>query len=129
MIDREVISVPAIETFGPYSQAVRAGEFLFVSGQLGVDPVTGKAAGPAFEMQALQALHNLGTVLRSGSSSYDLVVNITVLLSDLANFADFNRLFEEFFPKHPPARLTFQVPLPNGLLIAISCVAVTKNKT
>jgi 2-iminobutanoate/2-iminopropanoate deaminase len=121
--EKQVIQVPGIKTIGPYSQAVRAGGLLFVSGQPGVNPATGEAAGPSFEIQARQAFQNLDTVLRAGGSRLDLVVNTTVLITDVAYFPDVNRFFTEFFPQDPPARMTMQVPLPKGLLISIGCVA------
>jgi 2-iminobutanoate/2-iminopropanoate deaminase len=120
---KQVIEVPEIKTIGPYSQAVRAGGLLFVSGQPGVDPATGCAPSD-FDAQARQVFKNLETVLKAGGSRLDLVVNTTVLVSDLATFPVVNRLFAEFFPKDPPARLTMQVTLPKGLLISIGCVAV-----
>lgn len=123
MVNKEVVHVPGLKTIGPYSQAVRAGGLLFVSGQPGVDPVTGQAAGTTLEAQARQALRNLEVVLSAGGSRPDLVVNTTVLVADISEFAVVNRLFAEFFPVNPPARMTMQVPLPKGLLISIGCVA------
>jgi 2-iminobutanoate/2-iminopropanoate deaminase len=124
MSGKQVIEVPGLKTIGPYSQAVRAAGLLFVSGQPGVDPSAGEAAGPTFDIQARQAFKNLDTVLRAGGSRLDLVVNTTVLVSDVSNFAELNRLFTEFFPNYPPARMTMTVPLPRGLLISIGCVAM-----
>jgi len=121
--DRQTIQVPGLKTIGPYSQAVRAAGLLFVSGQPGVEPSTGEAAGAGFALQARQAFKNLDTVLRAGGSRLDLVVNTTFLVTDISNFADLNRLFAEFFPENPPARMTMQVPLPKGLLISVGCVA------
>jgi len=126
MSDKQVIQVPGSKTIGPYSQAVRAGGLLFVSGQPGVDPSTGEAAGPGFDVQARQAFQNLDTVLRAGNSRLDLVVNTTVLLADVADFAELNRLFIQFFPHNPPARMVMTVPLPKGLQISIGCVATTE---
>ncbi len=126
MIDKEIVEVPGLKAIGPYSQAVRAGGLLFVSGQPGVDPATGEAAGTTFEAQARQAFRNLDTVLRAGGSRLDLVVNTTVLVADMSSFPDVNRLFAEFFANNPPARMTMQVPLPKGLLISIGCVAVVE---
>jgi 2-iminobutanoate/2-iminopropanoate deaminase len=123
MTDRHTIQVPELKTIGPYSQAVRAGGLLFVSGQPGIDPATGEAAGPSFEAQARQAFHNLDVVLRTGGSQMSLVVNTTVLVAQLSDFPELNRLFAEFFPENPPARMVMQVPLPKGLLISIGCVA------
>jgi 2-iminobutanoate/2-iminopropanoate deaminase len=126
MVDRHAIQIPGLKTIGPYSQAVRAAGLLFVAGQPGVNPSSGEAAGSAFEAQASQAFKNLETVLRAGGSRLDLVVNTTVLVTDIANFAELNRLFAEFFPMDPPARMVMQVPLPKGLLISIGCVAITE---
>jgi 2-iminobutanoate/2-iminopropanoate deaminase len=126
MVDRHAIQIPGLKTIGPYSQAVRAAGLLFVAGQPGVNPSSGEAAGSAFEAQASQAFKNLETVLRAGGSRLDLVVNTTVLVTDIANFAELNRPFAEFFPMDPPARMVMQVPLPKGLLISIGCIAITE---
>ncbi len=88
-------------------------------------PQPAKPPGSNFEAEARQAFKNLDAALRAGNSRLDLVVNTTVLLTDLANFPDLNRLFAEFFPASPPARMVMQVPLPKGLLISIGCVAAT----
>ena len=127
MSDKQAIQVPGLKTIGPYSQAVRVTGLLFVSGQPGVDPSTGEAVGLTFDVQARQAFRNLDTVLRPGRSRLDLVVNTTVLLTDVTNFAELNRLFAESFPNNPPARMTITVPLPKGLLIPIGCVAATED--
>ena len=92
---------------------------MFVSGQSGTDPETGDATGPSFEVQARQAFKNLDAVLRAGGSRPGLVVNTTVLVADVSHFVELNRLFSEFFPDNPPARMTMTVPLPKGLLISI----------
>jgi 2-iminobutanoate/2-iminopropanoate deaminase len=100
---------------------------LFVSGQPGVDPATGEAAGTSIEVQARQAFRNLDTVLKAGGSRLNLVVNTTILVADISSFPEINRLFAEYFPANPPARMTIQAPLPKGLLISIGCVAVVEN--
>jgi 2-iminobutanoate/2-iminopropanoate deaminase len=109
---------------GPYSQAVRAAGLLFVSGQTGVDPTSGRPAGPTIAEQAGQAFANLATVLRAGGSRPDLVVSTTVLVADMSQFAEVNRQFAEFFAVSPPARMTMQVTLPLGLHISIGCTAL-----
>jgi 2-iminobutanoate/2-iminopropanoate deaminase len=127
-LTREVIAGDEVPSgIGPYSPAVRAGDFLFVSGQPGVDSTTGQPAGPAFGAQARQAFRNLDAVLRAGGSRPDLVVNTTVSIVDASDFAELNELFSEFFPNEPPARMTMQVPLPHGLLISIGCTALVVN--
>jgi len=124
-MDRHVVTGPGLPAqIGPYSQAVRAGGFLFVSGQPGVDPETGRPVGATFSEQARQAFANLDAVLRAGGSRPALVVNTTVLVADQASFAELNELYGEFFPDEPPARMTMQVPLPHGLLISIGCTAI-----
>ena len=123
-ISRDTIAGPGVpKTIGPYSPGVRAGDFLYVSGQPGVDPESGAAAA-GFGEQARQAMRNLESVLRAGGSSLSRVVNTTVLVADIADFPVVNELFAEAFPADPPARMVIQAPLPKGLLISIGCIAV-----
>ena len=125
---RQVIAGPEVPTaIGPYSPAVRAGGFLFVSGQPGVDPATAEAAGPTFGAQARQTFRNLDAVLRAGGSRPELVVSTTVLVADANDFTELNELYAEFFPSAPPARMTMQVPLPRGLLVSIGCTALIES--
>lgn len=124
-ISKEVVTGPGVPPgIGPYSQGVRAGELLFVSGQAGIDPATHLPAGEGFLAQARQALQNLDAVLQAGGSRLDQVVNTTVLIADFAVFAELNEVYAEFFPTDPPARVTIQNTLPGGLLISIGCVAI-----
>lgn len=123
---RKVVTGPGVPAvIGPYSAAVRANGFVFVSGQPGVDPATGEPAGPTFLEQARQAFSNLDAVLRAAGSRPEDVVSVTVLVADQADFPELNRLFGDFFPSEPPARMTMQVPLPRGLLVSIGCTAVS----
>jgi 2-iminobutanoate/2-iminopropanoate deaminase len=123
-ISRDTIAGPGVpRTIGPYSPGVRAGDFLYVSGQPGVDPESGAAAGE-FGAQARQAMRNVESVLRAGGSGLSRVVNTTVLVADIADFPVVNELFAEAFPADPPARMVIQAPLPHGLLISIGCIAV-----
>jgi 2-iminobutanoate/2-iminopropanoate deaminase len=124
-MDRQVVTGPGLPpAIGPYSHAVRAGGFVFVSGQPGIDPATGEVPGGSFGAEARQAFTNLATVLGVAGSRPDLVVSTTVLVTDVAYFAELNTVFAEFFPTEPPTRMTMQVPLPRGLLISIGCTAV-----
>ena len=127
MSEKQVITVPGFKGLGPYSMAVRSAGLLFVSGQPGIDPATGEAAGTTFEAQARQAFKNLDAVLRAGGSELSLVVNTTVSIAEMAHFPELNRLFLEYFPENPPARMAMQVPLPKGLLISIGCVAAVRD--
>jgi 2-iminobutanoate/2-iminopropanoate deaminase len=124
-VTKQVVTGPGIPPgLGPYSQGVRAGDMLFVSGQAGVDPATHLPAGKGFGAQARQALRNLDAILQAGGSRLDQVVNTTVLIADFAVFAELNEVYAEFFPTDPPARMTIQNTLPGGLLISIGCVAI-----
>ena len=123
-MDRQAVTGPELPPpIGPYSHAVRAGGFVFVSGQPGVDPATGDVT-ESFDAQARQAFANLATVLRVAGSRPDLVVSTTVLVAEMADFPEMNALFGEFFATDPPTRMTMQVPLPRGLRISIGCTAV-----
>ena len=122
---KEVVAGPGVPaTLGPYSAGVRAGDMLYVAGQPGVDPGSGRPAGPSLREQARQAFRNVASVLRAGGSRPELVVNVTVLVADISEFAVVNEVFGETFPSEPPARMVMQVPLPLGLLISVGCVAI-----
>ena len=104
---------------GPYSHAVRAGDFVFVSGQPGIDPLTGAVPPGGFDEEARQAFMNLRTVVRAAGASMERVVRTTVFLANADDFPAMNALFAEFFPSAPPARATPIVSLPRGLRISI----------
>ena len=112
------------KTLGPYSQVVRVGELLFVSGQAGLNPETGNPAGDTFEAQARQAFRNLSAVLEAAGSSLAHVAKTTIFCADATAFGNLNALYSEFFPENPPARSVPIVQLPRGLLISIECIAV-----
>ncbi len=110
---------------GPYSQGVAAGGFLFVSGQIGLDPKTGELVSPEFAAQARQALSNLREVLAAGGSSLDQAASVDVYLTDMGKFPDLNAVYAEFFKDRRPARAAIEVSgLPKGALIEIRCTAV-----
>jgi 2-iminobutanoate/2-iminopropanoate deaminase len=124
-VRREVVAGPGVPAaIGPYSAGVRAGDFLYVAGQPGTDPETAKPVGETIGEQARQAMRNVEAVLRAGGSRMDLVVNVTVLVTDISTFGEVNEVFAETFPAEPPARMTMEVPLPLGLLISVGCVAL-----
>lgn len=109
---------------GPYSHAVAAGDLLFTSGQLGLDPATGKLAGESVEAQAEQALCNLESVLAAAGMTFANVVKTTIFLADLGDFAAVNSIYATRFPEAPPARSCFQVAaLPAGGKIEIEMIA------
>jgi 2-iminobutanoate/2-iminopropanoate deaminase len=108
---------------GPYNHANRAGNFVFCSGQLGIDPKTGGLA-EGIEAQAAQALHNLASVLEAGGCSPADVVKTTVFLKDIRDFSAVNSIYGDFFRKDFPARSAFQVAaLPKDALVEIEAIA------
>ncbi|HHW24442.1 MAG TPA: RidA family protein [Bacillota bacterium] len=111
---------------GPYSQAIRAGGFVFVSGQLGIDPATGELE-EGFEAQAERALANLGAVLAAAGLSYGDVVKTTCFLTDMSNFAAFNSIYSRYFDTCKPARSCVAVAsLPKGGLVEVEAIAAER---
>ena len=109
---------------GPYSQAVKAGNLLFVSGQIPIDPATGVFAGEDITTQTRQSLTNVQAILEKAGYSLSDVVKATVLLADMADFAAMNTVYAEFFTSNCPARAAFAVrELPKGALVEIEAIA------
>lgn len=109
---------------GPYSQAVQAGNMIFVSGQIPIDPATGAFAGADITTQTRQSLTNVRNILETAGYSLKDVVKTTVLLADIADFAAMNVVYEELFGDTKPARAAFAVKdLPKGALVEIEAIA------
>lgn len=123
---KEIIYTPAApEPIGPYSQAVRYGNQLFVSGQIAINPATGIFSGSSVEEEAIQVMSNLQAVLTAAGLSYENVVKCTIFLTDLNDFQVVNKIYGEKFSVNPPARETVEVRrLPKDARVEISCVAV-----
>lgn len=124
---RETVSTAgAPAAIGPYSQAVRSGGYLFCSGQIPLDPATGRIVEGGIAEQTERVLKNLEAVLHAGGASAASVVKTTVYLADLSDFPGMNAVYARFFGKDPPARATVQVAkLPAGALVEIDAVAAT----
>jgi 2-iminobutanoate/2-iminopropanoate deaminase len=113
----------APQAIGPYSQAVKAGNLVFTSGQLGLDPQTG-ALPEGIESQTHGAMKNIGAILESAGLSYRHIVKTTIFLKDLSDFAAVNAIYEDYFSGAYPARSCVQVAaLPKNALVEIECVA------
>jgi 2-iminobutanoate/2-iminopropanoate deaminase len=115
----------APRALGPYSQAIRAGALLFVSGQIPIDPATGELAGPDIVTQTQQVLRNVGGILEAAGASFAQVARTTVYLTDLADFPAMNEVYAAFFSGLAPARSTVQVSrLPRDARIELDAIAV-----
>ncbi len=128
-ITREVISSPdAPKAIGPYSQAIRVGNTLYLAGQLGLDPETGNFAEGGIEAQSRQALENLKAVLTSAGYTFENVVQCQVFVTDMNNYPVFNGIYAEYFEKDFPARAVVEASrLPKDGLVEIMMVAVKIN--
>jgi 2-iminobutanoate/2-iminopropanoate deaminase len=124
---KDVISSPnAPKAVGPYSAAIKTGSFVFMSGQLGLDPQSGSLVEGGVEAQTKQALTNLQSVLQSNGLDMEAIVKTTVFLQDMGDFAKMNAVYAEFFKSDPPARSTIEVAaLPKGGLVEIEAIALT----
>ena len=121
----EIVQSPAAPAaIGPYSQAIKAGNLLFCSGQIALDPKTMNMVGSTAAEQAEQVLKNLAAVLTAGGASMGHVVRTTIFLVSMADFAAVNEVYGRHFGNHKPARATVAVKeLPKGGLVEIDCIA------
>src|SRR3990172_2412256 len=108
---------------GPYSQAVRADKFLFVSGQLAIDPKDGKIVALDIKGQTMQVLENIKSILNAANCNLSDIVQANVYLSSMTLFSEFNSTYAKYFRKDFPARATVGIELPSGALVEISIIA------
>lgn len=122
---KAITTTQAPAAIGPYSQAIEAGDTVYVSGQLPIDPKTGEFAEGCIRCKARQSLTNIKNILAEAGMSMTDVVKVTVLLTDMADFAAVNEVYAEFFTAPYPARSAFAVAaLPKGGAIEIEAIAV-----
>ena len=123
-MDKKIIfTSDAPAAIGPYSQAVRIGDFLFTSGQIGIIPATGEMA-QGVEAQTEQAMRNLGAILKENGMDYANILKTTVFVANLGDFAKVNAIYASFFAADYPARSCVQVAaLPKAALVEIECIA------
>jgi 2-iminobutanoate/2-iminopropanoate deaminase len=125
---REPVSTShAPAAIGPYSQAIRSGDFLFVSGQIPLDPATGTLIEGDVAAQTHRVLRNLGAILQEAGASFQHVVKTTVYLADMSEFGAMNEVYASYFPAPPPARATIQAArLPRDVRVEIDLIAYLK---
>lgn len=123
MSKKIVFTENAPKPVGPYSQAVISGDFVFVSGQIPIDPKTSKVVDGGIEAQTVQVLENLRNILGSINLTLNDVVKTSVFLSSFSDFQSFNQVYSKYFEVNPPARTTVQVGLMAGVLLEIDVIA------
>ena len=124
-MQKEIITTEkAPQAIGPYSQAVRVGSLVFLSGQIPLDPATGEISGRDAAEQARRVMENLRAVLHAAGVGFSEVMRSTIYLTDLRDFAKVNEVYGSYFPTEPPARATVQVAaLPRGASVEIDMIA------
>ncbi len=124
MVKRTIYTSKAPKPVGPYSQGVVAGGWLFVSGQIPLDPETGEMVEGGFKEKARRVLENLKAVVEAAGGSLEDVVKVTVYLADISRFSEFNEVYQEYFQDNKPARVVIQAAaLPKGAEVEIEAVA------
>lgn len=127
MSKKQIQTNKAPAAIGPYSQAIQAGELIFFSGQIPLDPATGTLVDGGIVEQTRQVMANMSAMLEASGRDFDDVVKATIYLTDLADFATVNELYGEFFGDIPPARACVEVSaLPKGALVEIEWIATAK---
>ena len=123
---KQISTAGAPAAIGPYSQAIRAGDLLFVSGQIAIDPSTGKLIEDgSIKAQTRRVLENMLAIVSAAGGSAGNVARTTVFLRDMNDFADMNSVYAEYFQSAPPARSTVQAArLPRDVSVEIDCIAV-----
>ncbi len=125
MKKESIISAEAPAPIGPYSQAIAVGEWLFVSGQIGLSATTGEMAKGSITQETEAVMQNLGAVLAAAGSSFDKVVKCTIFIRDMNDFRAINEIYGRYFDQAPPARETVEVSkLPKEANVEISCIAM-----
>ena len=125
---KQVVTSPnAPKPVGPYSQAIKAGNYLYVSGQLAINPKDNKIVEGDITLQTKQAMENIRTILQVAQYTLEDVVQTTVYLSSMTLFKSFNKEYEKYFKTTPPARATVACELKTGALIEISAIAYREN--
>lgn len=123
---KKISTDKAPAAIGPYSQGIIAGDFLFASGQIPINPATGSVEAEGIEAQARQAILNAGEILKEAGIGYENVVKTTCFLADMEDFAAFNKVYEEFFTEKPARSCVAVKELPKGVLCEVEVIGFLK---
>jgi 2-iminobutanoate/2-iminopropanoate deaminase len=127
MVKRKIESEKAPKAIGPYSQAIQAGNLLYTSGQIPIDPQTGNVVSGGIEIQTKQVLENLKAVLESANAKLSDTIKVTAFLKDLRDFVPFNTIFAQYFDEPYPARSCVEVArLPKDVLVEIELIVTVQ---
>jgi len=120
-----ILTDKAPRPVGPYSQGIKVGDFLFISGQVSLDPKTGEIMGETIREQTRITLENIQAIVEAGGATMANVVKVTAILSDMSNFSAFNEIYQGFFQSPPPSRICYAAELLGGgkLMVEIDAVA------
>ena len=126
-----ILTDKAPRPVGPYSQGIKVGDLLFISGQLSLDPKTGEITGETIKEQTRITLENVQAIVEAGGATMADVVKVTAVLSDMSNFSAFNEIYQGFFPSPPPSRICYAANLLGGgkLMIEIDAIAYIGDKS
>jgi 2-iminobutanoate/2-iminopropanoate deaminase len=125
MLNSVVYSENAPEPIGPYSQAIQAGNMLFVSGQIAIQKSTGKFITGSIEEETVQVMSNVSDILKAANMDFSNIVKTSIFMKDMNNFPKINEVYGRYFHSNPPARESIEVSrLPKDVNVEISCIAV-----
>ena len=124
-MSKEIIyTANAPEPIGPYSQAIKHSDTVYISGQIALDPKSGELINETLEIETRQVLKNLEAIITAAGSSINNVIKCSIFITDMASFGEINSIYGEYFTSNPPARETVEVSsLPKGVRVEISCIA------
>lgn len=120
---KKISTDKAPAAIGPYSQAIIAGEFLYASGQIPINPATGNVEAAGITEQAEQSMKNVGEILKAAGATYDNVIKTTCFLAEIADFAAFNEVYAKYFTQNPARSCVAVKDLPKGVLCEVEVVA------
>ncbi len=124
MVKEVIYTEKAPRPIGPYSQGIKVGNWLFISGQIPIDPVTGQLVEGSFRDKVVRVLENIKAIVEAAGGSLESIVKVTVYLRDISKFPEFNEIYAQYFREKPPARVVVEVSnLPKGVDLEVEAIA------